>query len=105
MAPESLMSTSFEISALVSNSFSFRKALRLQFTLLGLQITEKIDVYAFGVIFWEIMTRKEPFPGIRSVAQLKKHVCEEEKRPNTSKLNKELGAIFHSFTHLVTLGS
>lgn len=54
--------------------------------LLGNSITEKIDVYAFGLIFWEILTRANPFPDIKSFPQLKTHICEQNKRPQLKKI-------------------
>ena len=29
--------------------------------LLGKQFNEKADIYSFGIILWQIYTRKEPF--------------------------------------------
>ena len=38
------------------------------------------DVYAFGLIMWELFTEKQPFPKIK-LKELRKFVCEEKSRP------------------------
>jgi serine/threonine protein kinase len=44
--------------------------------------TEKVDVYSFGVILWELFTKKEPFEGkYADVADLTNAVVNREQRP------------------------
>lgn len=47
---------------------------------LGETYTNKVDVYAFGVLLFEIITREEPFKGMRPM-ELMKYIL-SEKRPS-----------------------
>lgn len=44
------------------------------------QYTNKIDVYAYGMLLWEILTNSSPFKG-KTYAQIMYDVCENGKRP------------------------
>jgi serine/threonine protein kinase len=39
------------------------------------EFDEKVDVYAFGIILWELLTRETPFTNIDSFAILVDVVC------------------------------
>mmetsp|Transcript_14941 Transcript_14941/g.58539 ORF Transcript_14941/g.58539 Transcript_14941/m.58539 type:complete len:554 (+) Transcript_14941:172-1833(+) len=45
------------------------------------EITEKVDVYSFGSILYELVTGKEPFAGLTSLEEFVTAVCEEGRRP------------------------
>jgi serine/threonine protein kinase len=48
----------------------------------SIAFTEKVDVYSFGVILWELFTKKEPFEGkYADVADLTNAVVNREQRP------------------------
>ena len=46
----------------------------------GLPYTESADVYAFGIVIWEILTRQCPFEGENQV-QIALRVCRMKERP------------------------
>eukprot|EP01099_Mayorella_cantabrigiensis_P001703 TRINITY_DN1755_c0_g2_i1.p1 TRINITY_DN1755_c0_g2~~TRINITY_DN1755_c0_g2_i1.p1 ORF type:complete len:532 (-),score=88.92 TRINITY_DN1755_c0_g2_i1:288-1883(-) len=48
----------------------------------GKPISEKADVYSFGIVFWEMVTQSEPFPEIETFKQLEEEICVHEKRPD-----------------------
>jgi len=47
----------------------------------GLKLTEKIDIYSFGLIFWEIIMRVQPYGEYKTVSELRRAVCKEDVRP------------------------
>ena len=51
-------------------------------------ITEKVDVYSFGIIIWELYARAQPYKGM-SVSQIINYVCNEKGRPNCDLIVKE----------------
>ena len=51
-------------------------------------ITEKVDVYSFGIIIWEIYARAQPYKGM-SVSQIINYVCNEKGRPNCDLIDKD----------------
>lgn len=40
------------------------------------EFDEKVDVYAFGIILWELLTRDTPFRHINSYSDLYQATCE-----------------------------
>ena len=50
----------------------------------GFKYTEKADVFSFGVILWELATRKPPYYGIDGT-EVSKKVIKEDMRPKISK--------------------
>jgi len=49
--------------------------------LLGKDVDEKADVYSFGIVLWEIITGKEPFPHMDSYGTFKRAITIENERP------------------------
>jgi hypothetical protein len=44
-------------------------------------VTEKADVYSFGIVVWEILNEKEPFDDIDDVSEIISGVTQHNKRP------------------------
>ena len=49
----------------------------------GFKYTEKADVFSFGVILWELATRKPPYYGIEGT-EVSRRVVKEDMRPKIS---------------------
>jgi serine/threonine protein kinase len=47
----------------------------------GRKLTEKIDLYSFGLILWEIFMRVQPYGDYKTVSELRRAVCKEDVRP------------------------
>jgi len=45
------------------------------------EFNEKADVYSFGIVLWEFLTRKEPFSHHTNYSKFRKAVCEYGERP------------------------
>eukprot|EP00019_Armaparvus_languidus_P006004 CAMPEP_0168607050 /NCGR_PEP_ID=MMETSP0420-20121227/16923_1 /TAXON_ID=498008 /ORGANISM="Pessonella sp." /LENGTH=538 /DNA_ID=CAMNT_0008646807 /DNA_START=56 /DNA_END=1672 /DNA_ORIENTATION=- len=43
--------------------------------------TEKCDIYSFGIVLWEILTREEPFKEFHSFKEFRDAVCKRHVRP------------------------
>ena len=49
--------------------------------MLGREITEKCDVYSYGIVLWEIVTQQKPFPDARGFAKFRQDICFNHIRP------------------------
>lgn len=53
--------------------------------LMGKLLSDKLDVYSFALILWEIWTRKEPYGEYKTVEQLRSATCKQGSRPSLKK--------------------
>jgi len=68
--------------------------------LLGKELNDKLDVYSYGLVLWEIFVRKEPYNEYKTVADLREAVC-MNKRPihNKKLIPSEMFQIMESCWH------
>ena len=43
--------------------------------------TEKVDVYSFALVLWELLTRRRPYAEVTTALELRQHVCVRQLRP------------------------
>ena len=44
--------------------------------LMSQPFNEKVDVYSFGLVLWQILTRTDPFAEYRNFKEFKRDICE-----------------------------
>ena len=71
---------------------------------MGKPFTEKVDVYAFGIVLWEILTRENPFNGMQQDVIFHGLFCLEARLSHTHFRSHLLTAIFSLFVFFVGLG-
>ena len=59
---------------------------------------EKVDVFAFGTLIWEILTRKIPYEGVE-IVDLKQRLLSDEKLFIPKSIPKDLGNIIEMCRH------
>lgn len=55
--------------------------------LLGQKLTDKIDVYSYGLVLWELWSRVEPYQEFKTIKDFREAVCYANYRPNLKKYN------------------
>lgn len=50
----------------------------------GEEPTNKVDVYSFAIMLWEMCTRAKPFEGLEPIQVVYK-VCKQNERPELSR--------------------
>lgn len=48
----------------------------------GKQYSLKVDVYSYGILLWEILSRKTPYSNLNNVMGIIKYVAMDHKRPD-----------------------
>jgi len=49
--------------------------------MMGRPVTEKADVYSYGIVLWEIVTQQVPFPNVKSFPVFRQRICLNHERP------------------------
>jgi len=53
--------------------------------LMGKPLSEKADIYSFGIVVWELFTYKEPFDAHDNYEKFVEAVCVHQERPPLKK--------------------
>jgi len=57
------------------------------------EFNEKCDVYSYGIVLWEILTREEPFAQYQSFDKFKEAICIRHERPEIPECVPSLKAL------------
>jgi len=67
--------------------------------LLGRPYNEKVDIYSFGILFWELLTGSQPFAEVRTLDQLKNAVVSGRRPPISNSIPSEIAQLIQACWH------